>query len=221
MAAGDQQDVVSRIKRALPNGWFQDETPILDGVLNGIAWALAFVHGLIAYAGLQTRISTATDGFLDLISGDFFGSKLPRKPLESDSTFRSRILANLLLQRDTRAAIINVLTLLTGRVPKFFEPARPADTGGYNTNSCGYGVAGGYGSLVTPYQAFVIAYRPIGQGIPNIAGYNSPEGAYSTASQTEYANTSLIQGEVTDSDIYAAIDATQVAGTIIWTQIQS
>ena len=221
MSTGDQADFVARIKAVLPGGWFRDDTPTLDAVLNGIAWALAQAYALAAYARLQTRISTATDGFLDLISFDYFGNALPRKSGENDDSFRPRILAQLFLERGTRRGLIRTLEILTGRTPKVFEPARPADTGGYNTNSCGYGLAGGYGSLLVPYQAFVTAYRPTGQGIPYIAGYNSPEGAYNTASQTEYANQSLIQGAVTDADIYAAIDAAKPAGTTIWTNIIS
>lgn len=221
MTTGSPTDIVARIKTGLPNGWFQGDTPLLDGVLNGIAWALARVYDLTAYARLQTRVATATDGFLDLISADFFGPGLPRKPLEADDAFRSRILAQLLLERGTRRGLVRVLRLLTGRTPKVFEPARPADAGGYNTNSCGYGAAGGYGSLAVPYQAFVVAYRPVGQGIPFVGGYGSTVGGYSTPSQLEYANPSLIQGAVTDNDIYAAIDSVHVAGTIIWTQIQS
>ena len=46
------------------------------------------VYGLTAYARLQTRIATATDGFLDLISFDFFGRRCPGKPQESDAAFR-------------------------------------------------------------------------------------------------------------------------------------
>jgi len=221
MDIGDQQDMVSRLKALLPGGWFRDSTPVLDGVLNGIGWALAAVYGLAAYARLQTRISTATDGFLDLISFDFFRGSLPRKHQDADSAFRMRILAQLLLEKGTRRGLIRVLQLLTGRTPWVFEPSRAADAGCYNTNTMGYGVAGGYGSLALPFQAFVVAYRPTGQGIPFIAGYNSPEGAYSTPSQTEYANPSLIQGAVTDADIYAAIDAVQPEGTIIWTRISS
>jgi hypothetical protein len=221
MPTGSQGDIVARIKAVLPSGWFQGDTPVLDGVLSGIAWALSFVFDLAAYARLQTRISTATDGFLDLISADFFGTGLPRKPQEADTAFRNRILAQLLLERATRRALIRVLQLLTGRTPLVFEPARPADTGGYSTNSCGYGVAGGYGSLACPYQAFVTAFRPTGQGIPFVGGYGSSVGGYGTASRLEYANPSLIQGAVTDADIYAAIDSVKPAGTIVWTQISS
>lgn len=221
MTTGTQGDIVCRIKTVLPNGWFQGSTPVLDGVLNGVAWALAFVYGFVSYARLQTRISTATDGFLDLISADFLGPGLPRKPLESDAAFRTRVLAELLLEKGTRKGLIRVLQLLTGRTPVVFEPARPADTGGYNSTVMGYGAAGGYGSLACPYQAFVTAFRPAGQGIPNVGGYGGAVGAYSTPSRLEYANPSLIQGAVQDADIYAAIASVKPEGTIIWTKIQS
>jgi hypothetical protein len=221
MSSGTQADIVTRIKTVLPNGWFQGDTPILDGVLNGIAWALAFIYSLASYTQLQARISTATDGFLDLISADFFGSTLPRRSQENDSSFRTRILAELLLQRATRSALIGVLQLLTGRTPKVFEPARPTDTGGYCMSVMGYGMAGGYGSLACPYQAFVIAYRPLGQGIPFVGGYGSSVGAYSTPSQLEYANESLTQGAVSDDDIYSAIASSKPEGTIVWAQIIS
>ena len=89
MATGDQANTVARLKALLPNGWFaQDSTPILDGFLNGIAWALSFIYSLAAYARLQTRIATATDGFLDLITADFFGDTLPRNYQEDDASFR-------------------------------------------------------------------------------------------------------------------------------------
>jgi hypothetical protein len=221
MTVGTQADILSRIKAVLPNGWFTGSTPILDGVLNGIASALAQVYSLTSYARLQTRIATATDGFLDLISFDYFGSMYPRKSMESDAAFRGRIQAELFLERGTRHGLIRALQILTGRTPKVFEPARPADTGGYGTNSMGYCVAGGYGSVLLPYQAFVIAYRPVGQGIPYVAGYGNPEGAYGTPSQIEYANQSLIQGAVTDQDIFNAISSVAPAGTIVWSQIQS
>lgn len=218
---GDQQDFISRIKAVLPGGWFRDETPILDGLLAGIGWALSAAYGLADYARMQCRIRTATDGFLDLIAFDYFGDGLPRKRQETDSAYRTRIQAALFPEKGTRRGLIRTLEVLTGRTPWVFEPARPADTGGYGTTGMGYGVAGAYGTLLMPNQAFVVAYRPIGQGIPNIAGYGVPQGAYSTPSQAMYANPDLIQGAVTDADIYAAIDAVKPAATTVWTRIQS
>ena len=67
--------------------------------LSGPAWALSQIYALIQYAVLQTRIATATDGFLDLISYDFFGGNLPRRSQEKDNPFRARILATLLRPR--------------------------------------------------------------------------------------------------------------------------
>jgi hypothetical protein len=220
MVEGSQEDFVARLKAVLPAGWFREETPILDGVLNGIAWALSHAYSLADYARRQTRIGSATDGFLDLIAFDYFGKSLLRKKLESDAAYRSRILAALFPEKGTRRGLIRTLEVLTGRTPWVFEPARPADTGGYGI-ACGYGVAGGYGSLQMPHQAFVVAYRPIGQGIPLIAGYGTPNGGYGVPSQAMYANLSLVEGSVTDEDIYAAVDAVKPAATTVWTRIQS
>jgi hypothetical protein len=221
MTTGSQKDTVRRIKSLLPNGWFQGDTPILDAVLAGIAWALAQVYSFAAYARLQTRITTATDGFLDLISYDFFGIGLPRKLNEPDSSFRTRIKSLLLLERATRAGLIKTLTALTGRIPWVFEPANTGDTGGLNTNSMGLNAAGGLGNLSLPFQCFVIAYRPVGQGIPNIAGLGYPQGALNTPSQSALSNLSQIVGAITDADIYRTIDSVMPVGTIAWTQISS
>ena len=221
MATGDVPDIVSRLKALLPNGWFRDPTPVLDIVLTGIATALAAVYDLTQYARLQVRLATATDAFLDLIALDFFGSALPRKSGESDAAYRSRIRAALFPEKGDRIGMIKTLVALTGRTPVIFEPARPADTGAYNTNTLGYGVAGGYGSLQLPAQAFITAYRPLGQGVPNVAGYGYPQGAYNTGSQIEYASADMIAGAVTDSAIYDAISNAAPAGTLMWVRIQS
>jgi hypothetical protein len=220
MSTGDSSDVLSRIKALLPAGWFRDPTPVLDAILTGPASALAQVYGLTAYARLQTRITTASDGFLDLISFDFFGTTLPRRPQEADAAFRNRILAQLLLEKGTRRGLTLALELLTGHAPWIFEPARPADTGAYNTGNLAYDAAGGYGSLQLPYQAFVVAYRPPGQGIPSVAGYGDPQGAYG-AGQAEYVTPAMLQGVVTDDAIYAAIASVKPEATVVWTRIEN
>ncbi len=217
---GDQQDFLSRIKTLLPNGWFRGPTPILDAVLGGIASALARVYGLTQYARLQARIATATDGFLDLVSYDFFGATLPRKSAETDAAFRTRILAELFLERGTRRGMIGVLTLLTGYAPLVFEFARPADTGGLNSPSMGLNAAGYLGSYQYPFQAVVIAYRPAGQGFSYIPGLNTPQAALNE-SHSALVNPALIATPVTDADIYAAISSVAPVGTIIWVSIRN
>ncbi|WP_083615571.1 hypothetical protein [Paraburkholderia sp. SOS3] len=77
-------------------------SPNFDATLQGPAWALSSIYAQITYAALQTRIATATDGYLDLISNDFFGTSLPRLTNEPDGDFRARILANLFV-KDRRA----------------------------------------------------------------------------------------------------------------------
>ncbi|KVC81378.1 hypothetical protein [Burkholderia ubonensis] len=224
MATGDQNDVFARLKSALPSRWFgstSDSMPVVDSLLTGIATGLSFIYSLYAYAKLQTRILTATDAYLDLIAYDFFGTSIQRKANQTDASFRATIIANLFRERATRHAIVKVLQDLTGRTPRIVEPKRPADTGSYGGPLIGYGVAGAYGSMQMPYQAFVIAYRPLGSGIPSVAGYGISTGGYSQASQAEWASLSMIQNAVTDADIYAAISSVLPASTIAWTDIQS
>lgn len=219
MATGDQDDIFARLKSVLPR-WFGSVSPILDAVLQGYAKAAAYVYSLYAYAKLQTRIRTATDGWLDMIAADYFGAAIQRQPNQSDASFRVVILANILQQKATRQAIYNALFNLTGRAPTIIEPTRPADTGGYGV-ACGYGVAGYYGSTQIPYQCFVIAYRSLTGGVPYVAGYSIPTGAYSTPSRADYVSLKDVQGTTQDAAIYAAIENVRPAGTIVWTQIRN
>lgn len=220
MSTGSQSDIYNRLIRSLPP-WFGDSPPILDALLQGIAHGLSFVYSIYVYAKAQSRIKTATDGWLDMIAADFFGSAIRRSANQSDASFRGTILINLFRERATRNGMIKVLQDLTGRTPKIIEPRRPSDTGVYGGPLIGYGVAGAYGSMLMPYQAFVIAYRPLGTGIPSVAGYGISTGAYSTASQAEWASLSMIQQGVADSDIYAAIEATRPVATTVWTKISN
>ncbi|WP_198929023.1 hypothetical protein [Rhizobium sp. AC27/96] len=225
MAIGDQDDFISRIKATLP-AWFPSSSPILDGILAAFANVASWIYGLIIYAKAQTRILTATDGWLDLIAFDFFGRRMQRGS-RTDDAFRSAIIAELFRPRNTRQAIINVLTGLTGIAPDIFEPARPIDTGGYapglTGDGRGYGLAynsaGGYGSLLMPYEMLITVHRAPTGGIPNVIGYGGPAGGYSTPSTFEYGNLDMIQGTVTDADIYAAINNVRAAGVTAWVRI--
>jgi hypothetical protein len=222
VAIGDQGNVFTRLKSYLPPWFGSGLTPVLDALLQAPAWALSFVYQLYAYATLQTRIKSQTDGWLDLTSADFFGAALPRKANETDAAFDARILANLFVEKATRDGIEDALERLTGQTPIIFEPLRPLDTGAYGAPNWGYAEAGGYGSLLMPYQCLVDAYRPVNQsGTPALAGYGSPNGGYGDASWLVWGDQTRLGGIVTDADIYAIVDATKPIGAIIWVQIHT
>jgi hypothetical protein len=216
---GDASDMVRRLKAVLPARWFPDSAPLLEGLLTGLADAWAWLYSLLQYARQQTRIATATDGFLDLIAQDCFGGRLVRASGQTDAAFRAIIQREMLRERGTRAAVVSVLTDLTGRAPVVFEPARPADTGGWGL-ALGYGAGGGWGNLGLPFQCFVTAFRPGGAGIPTVAGWGAGAGGYG-AGAVEYASLSMLQGAVTDSDINAAIAGVMPVAAIAWTRISS
>jgi hypothetical protein len=232
MPTGDQTDALARAKGVLPGGWFPGTgaavpsvTPVLDAALAGPAWGWSWLYGLLEYVAAQHRIETATDSNLDLIGGDYFGTGLLRRMGETDAGYRQRILASLLAPRGTRAAVIAVLTQLTGKAPAIFEPGRPADTGAWGNiasgtlnTGLGYGVAGGWGDLLLPAQFFVTVQRPVGGGIAYAAGWGSGFGGWGVGA-IEYASLSMIANEVTDSDIYAAVNLSRPAGTTAWVAI--
>ncbi|MCH9267725.1 hypothetical protein [Pantoea ananatis] len=220
MATGDHNDIFTRLKGLLPPTWFSDSSGLLNGVLTASAKALSWCYSLYIYARLQTRITTATGGWLDLAAYDFFGSSLQRPAGMSDDLFRNQLKINMLRARGTRQAVTDILKELTGNTPKIFEPQRPLDTGSYGGPLTGYGVAGGYGSVMIPYQAFVIAYRPKGAGIPYIAGYRTTPTGYSIASRGQYVSQEMVTGTVTDAQIYAAVAAVKMEGTIVWVTLQ-
>jgi hypothetical protein len=222
MSVGTQADILARIKSLLPFRWFPDSTPVLDALLSGPAWALAQIYALIQYARLQTRIATATDGFLDLISFDFFGNTLLRRQQEQDNPFRARILATLLREKATRKGMNDALVNLTGRAPIIFEPSRPADTGGWNRPDRGWSQSvGGWGSQKWRAQVFITAFRPTGAGIPNIVGWNGAGAGWSRPGQNKWSSRTQIIGAVTDADIFALIDQVKPAGVTAWVRIQS
>lgn len=102
----------NKLKDALPLSWFGDNTSVIDSVLSGFAWCSSLIYDNITEAKKQTRIKTATGGFLDMISGDFFGDTLPRTENESDFIFSIRILDNLLREKATFAAVCNTANSL-------------------------------------------------------------------------------------------------------------
>jgi hypothetical protein len=220
---GDQQDICRRLRAVLPTQWFPDSTPVLDAVLSGFASGWSWIYDILQYVKAQTRIATASDVWLDMIAMDFFGGRLVRWPNQEDDVLRSRITRELFRERGTRAAVLNILQELTGRAPIVFEPARPPDTGGYMLKSgavCGlaYGIVGGWGSLILPFQCFITAFRPSGAGISVVSGWNATGAGYGKG-PIEYGNLTMIEGQVTDDIIYAAVASVLPVAAIGWTTI--
>lgn len=233
MATGDQNDTFARLKGALPQRWFgstADSMPVVDSLLAGIATGLSFIYSLYVYAKAQTRIKSSSDGFLDLIAFDFFGSIIQRKANQSDASFLARILANLFSEKATRKGVISALTTITGRTPIVFEPNRPADVAIMGIPTAGaqnymgiqtslYMGPARMASLAVPYQAFITAFRP--QATGGSAGgafMDAPtQAALNTPLAKSYTNSlSLLTSSATDADIYQAVDQARPVGTIIW-----
>jgi len=224
---GDLSDFVSRLRSVLPKRWFGDQATNLTAILASIATPWVWLYDLLSYVILQTRISTATDNWLDLIAFDFFGSDLIRESGETDTSYRSRILGALLRGAATRSAIRASLQLLTGSEPRIFEPTRCGDTGSYSTLANGplppgsglaYGVAGGWGNPDLPFQFFVSVTRPPTPVVGMLAGYATDAGGYGQGS-IAYVDLSLLPGQVTEEDVQQTLSSLLPVNTIAWLQI--
>lgn len=220
---GDQEDMLARLRAVLPARWFPDRALVLDGLLSGLAAGWSWIHEMLQYVRQQTRIATASDVWLDIIAFDFIGDRLIRQSGQSDAAFRWRIQRELFRERGTRRAIVSALEDLTGQTPLIFEPAWTADTGGYASVEGGgggiaYGIAGGWGSLDLPFQCFVTAYRPSGSGIASVCGWGGSAGGYGSGT-IEYASLDMVQGQVTDADIFRAVADVLPIATVGWTRI--
>lgn len=226
---GDQADIADRLRSVLPARWFGGTTPVLDTLLNGIAASWEYSYQVLQYVRAQTRISTASGVWLDLIGHDLFGKHQPRDIGQSDEAFRLILYRNILRPRATRAALTSALRNLTGQPPIVFEPRNTADTGGYGSSTpqsvtssggVGYCSAGGWGNLSLPFQCFVTAFRPRGNGVADVSGWGLFGGGYGCG-HLEYANIDIIRGHVSDIAILNEIRNSSPAGTIVWTNIAS
>jgi hypothetical protein len=224
---GDLSDFVSRLQSVLPKRWFADVTPNLNAIITSIATPWVWLYGLITYLISQTRVATATDNWLDLISLDFFGFSLVRNTSESDLSFRARIQAALLRSAATRAAITACMKTLTGSAPIIFEPARCGDTGSYATLANGpaacnsglaYGALGGWGSLDLPFQFFVTLGRPPTPGLGTLAGYATDAGGYGQGS-IAYVDLALLPDQVTNLEIETTLSGLLPVNSVAWLQI--
>lgn len=214
---GDQDDILSRLKLALPRRWFDGDTPVLNAVLSGLANAWAFLYSFLVYVKLQTRIKTATDGWLDMIAGDFFGDTFQRAG-RGDEAFRKAIVVNLFRERGTREGMRSVLFDLTGFEPVIFEPHRLAD--GMALGVTSYLDAVPLAAIGTlPFQCFIDVTRIPGSGIPTVAGLGSNYFGLGQSPVAALINLNQMVESVTNQEIYDAINRTKPAATVVWTRI--
>ncbi|OZB40978.1 MAG: hypothetical protein B7X48_02725 [Acidiphilium sp. 34-60-192] len=192
--------VSARLRALLPTGWFSDNTPVLDALTLGMGALWVGLIGVIDTVRAQTRMATASGVFLDLAALDYCGTAINRRAGES-------------------AALVAAIERVTGRAPQIFEPFNPTDCGGYSTNTLGYGVRGGYGSLALPYQLFVTAYRPDAVPASHAGGYNQGPGGYNVGPMAWVASGDN-PGLLTDSQIYAAIVNALPVNAVAWTRLE-
>lgn len=219
MAFFDQSSWSSRLRRILPRGWFGEtgSTPILDGILAGLAYSHAQLSTWIEFSRLQIRLATATDDFLDGIASDFLGTRIFRLNAETDAAFRLRIKREILRPRATRAAMVEALVDLTGQIPLIVEPANTFDTGGWDLGGCGYDAGGAWGDTGLPFQVFLTVYRPHVGGIASVDGYDGALGGWDVGA-IEWVSPEQVSG-ISDTDIYGVIEATRPAATVCWIRL--
>jgi hypothetical protein len=220
MTTGNSTDILSRIKRLIPNGWFKYTAPNRDAVIGGLSDLASWSYSLIGYAKAQERLATAYGIWLDIFANDFLGSALVRNGAQDD-VFRVLIKATILQERVTRAGMIAAVETITGHIPNIFEPWNTYDTGAYSGKyqkygSMGYGVGrGGYGSMKLPAQVFMQIHRGGPSGIPNVAGYGSPIAGYGVG-KIEYAGPTVELSGITNAMILKVVNLTKPTGSTIW-----
>jgi hypothetical protein len=216
---GSQEDCFERLRANLAR-WFGTVSPNLDALLQGTAETDSTNYSQITYSNQQTRIATATGDALDLISKDYFGYQLPRHHDENDASYKNRIYANLIQELATRNGMITVLTKLTGNVPTVIEGWNTLDIGAYD-QSLYYDIYGGLG-LIEPYTAVIYVTSPQPEGFVYIGGYDQTEWGgfgYDFNFNNAYIDSSEEIIEVSNKDIFEAVERTKVYGTHIYLYI--
>jgi hypothetical protein len=225
MATGDENDFLSRIRALLPP-WFPNPStapPFITGLIDAYANMAAWIYSLIQYVTLQTRIATATDGWLDLIAYDFLGPTLIRGAM-TDAQFRAAIIAAIFQARNTRAAIAQVLQSLTGQAPLILVPNGGDPPGYYNgTGYYGSPTTVAFDNLQIDSAGHTLEIDTAGDQLAIAATYtwSGPTPLGSRGLPFQIFVTAYRGNGVTDAQIYAAVAATVSDGITGWVQIQN
>lgn len=234
---GDVSDLQARLRSVLPTWWPNiGVSPVFDGILIGIATIFSAVYGLIQVAGLQTRIRSATGGFIDLIAWDFFGGRFTRITGETDAAFDARVIEELVRPRVTRSAIQAAVAELTGNPVRIIEASNLTDVGFYKVRGSGPAPVS-YWNVDAPgaplrwsprglaNQFFIECTLPLtasfgGNPMPAWGQYTlnwmkrGTAGALATGSSLILRTDTI--GQRGSDVVYALINAMRAAGVIAW-----
>lgn len=220
MTTGDLVDIGARLKALQPAGWYPDSTPVLDGVIAGMAAPLAQSFTQLAFFFRQTRVATAEGMFLDLIARDYFGeSGLVRRPSELDDNYRARITRMLLAPRGTRQAIQSAVEAVTGLSPLIFEPSNVNDTGAWDCPYLAFDTSGAWGATDMPRTALVTVLTPQQTSTSSVVGYDCIGGGWDVGQFVFDSGENVQNTVLDDADIYEAIDYAKPISSKPWTMI--
>ena len=216
MATGDQTNIWNRLYRWLPSKWFPGDTgTLIYALMWGWAGAFAAVYTNIAAAAVQMRIATATF-MLDLITVDYFGSRLPRLPAETDATFSARIRREILRERVTREAIDRIVFDTTGNHPTIVELNRVSDIGGLRQ---GFALGSSrLGSVGLPFQVLVTVALANSNPQPIRAGLRSGWAGLRAGYLSLTVPASFPPPNPNAAVVDAALNSVRAGGITIWRQ---
>lgn len=222
-AIGSQADILARLQRWLPQGWFPNTSGTrIYAILSGFASVLATIYGFVAYTKLQTRIATSTDGFLDLAGQDYYGTTLPRLLSETDGSYSARLRANLTKPSNTKLAISETIQNIAGFAPRVMEPWNNGDTGGYDISFFDVDTA----SNPARYDPSLRATIFIESRLPQDASIgNAPMPAYDAVACYDAWTGAFIDlglaGLQSETSIYSAVSRTKAEGVTAWVKFVS
>lgn len=154
-----QANFASRQASRWVRGAFGSSARQSGGIAYNLAYGLSYalitasqqIQQIMQAMRLPSSIGTSVDSWVS----DFFGNRLPRAAGEDDPTYINRAQANLSAKKGLRSGILTIAGFFGSAWVN--EPWNTAETGGYGTtnSTCGYGVAGGYGSQKPLVQVFV------------------------------------------------------------------
>ena len=225
LATLQEVDLVNRLISVFPAPWVSDAALMPGGNLYSLLIAAfadpdLFIYQSLQYAAAATRIATATDTELDVASQDYFGNGLPRLPGESDTSFRARIKAQLLVPRVTRPAITSAVDNLTGEIARIIEPWATADVLCWDENS--------YWDIDTPsnpdrwgddglpYQGFIELSAPVFSFTAGQPVYGWDIGDAWDQGTFAWNDLQVQLSPQFQSQLYALLAAFKAFGTTIW-----